>query len=173
MTPTISRNSFRSSGPRARNASSISCSVYSEALKRAGGPSPVANQCARTFNRRASSIKWTADKCGSLSFIHRLTTCGVAGSFFAKDIAFNPAASIEARSRAPKGIIFSPLRFFRTASPFRQVKKVSPVRPHGASSPLMRLPRHSFAHKRAGGSLFRIHVKNFRLKPCANESKFS
>jgi hypothetical protein len=27
---------------------------------------------------------------------------------------------------------------------------ISQVRPHGASSPLMRFPRHSFAHKRAG-----------------------
>jgi hypothetical protein len=85
-----------------------------------------------------------------LSFIQRLTACGVAGSFFATDIASSPAASIEARSRAPKGILFFLPLIFRTTSPFRQVKKVSQARPHRASSPLVRFSRYSLTRRRAG-----------------------
>lgn len=101
MTPTTSLNNLRSFGSSPRKASSISVSVYDEELNLDTGPSPVPIQCPRTFSNRASSIKWTADRCGVVSFNHRLTTCGVTPSLEATVSADMFAANIEAFNLKP------------------------------------------------------------------------
>lgn len=153
MTPIKSLINFRSNWLNAWNAWSISDCVYSVALKRDGGPSPVASQSQRTFSNLESVTKCTPDKCTSLSFFQRRTTCCVTPNFFATAGLFNPAASIEADTRAPKLDTFVSLSIGVTGSDTKVTSSVDT----GQISSLPRLtlfPRHrlgffiSFVHDR-------------------------
>jgi len=162
--------SFRSS---ARNADNSSASVYSFASNEWTGPFPSPSHKARTRKVCADRNKFIAEMEQVCSFVHLDTTCLATFISFPNLAGVYPAAIKAAENLCPN--------VDKLASPFnsgdikimkqRQYMEllsstplfISPVRLFAASSPVEQFPRHSFAHKRAGGSLFRSHVERLRF----------
>jgi len=164
MIPTISLNNRRSEGLKARNAAVISASVYDDELNLDAGPSPVPSQCARTFSKRAKSIKCLADRCGSLSLSHLPTTCGVTSSLEATDFVSSPAVSIESLSLDPKSIRLPETLHFRMNCAFVQCRelKSSGFGDVDQKSSLPRpFPRRGFALHVRGFFIRSVHASYF------------